>query len=234
MSFRLKAASLVAVVISAVATLAATDPSLASGTADTAGTLSIATRALSSADDLPALQDEAHRSGGPVSIVHNPDGSVTVTPRIVGESDSDDDSADSTPTSSLAALVDAQVVPAELDDQMQCLAGAVYYEAKGETLPGQLAVARVVINRSQSPDFPHSFCGVVTQAGQFSFVRHGQIPAVNTASPAWRRAVAISMIALDNLWTNKAKGALYFHARRVAPGWNRTKLVAIDNHVFYR
>src|SRR3546814_16138479 len=78
----------------------------------------------------------------PVSIVHNADGTVTVTPRTPSTS------------ASLDELVQAQVVPAELDPELKCLAGAVYFESKGETLAGQLAVARVVINRSQSGDFP--------------------------------------------------------------------------------
>src|SRR3546814_15334476 len=84
----------------------------------------------------------------PVSIVHNADGTVTVTPRTPSTS------------ASLDELVQAQVVPAELDPELKCLAGAVYFESKGETLAGQLAVARVVINRSQSGDFPDSICEI--------------------------------------------------------------------------
>src|SRR3546814_3191432 len=77
-------------------------------------------------------------------------------------------------------LVQAQVVPAELDPELKCLAGAVYFESKGETLAGQLAVARVVINRSQSGDFPDSICGVVYQPSQFSFIRDGRMPSIKT------------------------------------------------------
>ncbi|MBK5264250.1 MAG: cell wall hydrolase [Alphaproteobacteria bacterium] len=228
MSFRLKAASLAAIFISAVASLVATDPSLASGAADSAGTVAMTSRALSSIDAVPAVQDAAPQS--PVSIVHNADGSVTVMPRILNDADTNTDSD----ASSLAELVKQQDVSDVLDPEMQCLAGAVYFESKGETLTGQLAVARVVINRSESPRFPDSFCGVIYQRSQFSFVRGGRMPAINTASNAWHTAVAIAKIALNNSWANEVKGALYFHARRVSPGWGRTKLVAIDNHVFYR
>ncbi|MCF8707245.1 cell wall hydrolase [Rhizorhapis sp. SPR117] len=226
MSLRLKAASLAAIIISAVASLVATDPSLASGAADSAGTVAMASRTLSSTDAVSAMQDTAPQS--PVSIVHNADGSVTVTPRILDDTDMDSDA------SSLAELVKQQDVSGTLDSEMQCLASAVYFESKGEPLAGQLAVARVVINRSESSRFPDSLCGVIYQRSQFSFVRGGRMPAINTSSKAWHRAVAIAKIALDNSWTNEAKGALYFHARRVSPGWRRTKLVAIDNHIFYR
>src|SRR3546814_19751867 len=64
------------------------------------------------------------------------------------------------------------------DLELKCLAGAVYFESKGETLAGQLAVARVVINRSQSGDFLDSICGVVYQPSQFSFIRDGRMPSI--------------------------------------------------------
>src|SRR3546814_8524088 len=125
MSFRLKAASLVAVVISAVATFVATDPSFASDTADSAETIAIFSRALTATD--AASASSAATDQTPVSIVHNAYGTVTVTPR--------------TPSTSarLDQLVQAQVVPAELDPELKCLAGAVHSESKGETLAGQLA-----------------------------------------------------------------------------------------------
>src|SRR3546814_2023978 len=119
-------------------------------------------------------------------------------------------------------------------DLLKCLAGAVYFESKGETLAGQLAVARVVINRSQSGDFPDSICGVVYQPSQFSFIRDGRMPSIKTGSRAWHRAIAIAQIALNDSWDSSAEGALYFHARRVSPGWKHTKLASIDNHIFYR
>ena len=99
--------------------------------------------------------------------------------------------------SSLAEMVSNHGASDGLDEQSKCLAGAVYYESKGESLSGQLAVARVIINRALSGRFANSLCGVVHQPGQFSFVRGGSIPAINTASRDWREAVAISNIALD-------------------------------------
>ena len=67
-----------------------------------------------------------------------------------------------------------------------------------------------------------------------SFLRGGRIPEPKLNSRDWREAVAIAQIALANAWDSEAEGALYFHARRVSPGWNRTRLAAIDNHIFYR
>lgn len=134
----------------------------------------------------------------------------------------------------LAALVSSRSSDADLDDEARCLAGAVYFESKGESLSGQLAVARVVINRARSGRFASSLCGVVYQPGQFSFVRGRSIPAINTTSRDWHKAVAITQIALDNSWSNPAEGALFFHARRVSPGWRLTRVAAIDNHIFYR
>lgn len=134
---------------------------------------------------------------------------------------------------SLAELVAATPMPAKIDPELRCLAGAVYFESRGESLPGQLAVAHVVINRAQSGRFPKSLCGVVLQKSQFSFVRGGRMPAVrNTA--LWNNAVAIAQIARDGSWKNHAPGALFFHARYVSPGWRKTRIAQIDNHIFYR
>jgi spore germination cell wall hydrolase CwlJ-like protein len=135
---------------------------------------------------------------------------------------------------SLAALVDAQPQGASLSEELRCLAGAIYFEAKSESLPGQLAVARVIVNRSKSGRFPASYCGVVYQPSQFSFVRGRSMPAIKTGSQDWQDAVAIAQIAHANSWKSPAEGALFFHAARVSPGWRLTRMARVDNHVFYR
>lgn len=135
---------------------------------------------------------------------------------------------------SLAALVDSMNVEAQLDEETRCLATAIFYEARSESLEGQLAVARVVINRSKSSRFTGSLCGVVRQPGQFGFVRRGVIPEPDMSRPAWKTSVAVAHVALENAWASKAEGALYFHARRVSPGWSRQRIAMIDNHIFYR
>lgn len=145
------------------------------------------------------------------------------TPAIVTQDDDFD---------TLAQAVAAQT--GELDDrELRCLASGVYYESKGEPLAGQLAVAQTIINRTKSGRFPKSICGVLTQAGQFSFVRGGSVPSAEGRA-GWATAVAVAKVAARDLWDGAADEALYFHARRVAPGWRATKIAAIGNHVFYR
>lgn len=136
-----------------------------------------------------------------------------------------------------ASLADAladQDMPNQLDGDLRCLAEAVYFEAKGEPLSGQLAVAKVILNRTESGRFPKSVCSVVKQAGQFSFVRGGVMPSVSTENNAFRTAVAIAQVAMNDAWDSAAGDALYFHARRVSPGWRMTRVAAIGNHIFYR
>lgn len=120
------------------------------------------------------------------------------------------------------------------DPQLRCLATTVYFEAKSESLTGQLAVAKVVLNRAKSGRFASTPCGVMNQRNQFSFVRDGRTPAIPTASRDWREAVAIAKIAITNAWDNPVPGALFFHAAHVSPGWKLTRLARVDNHIFYR
>jgi N-acetylmuramoyl-L-alanine amidase len=135
---------------------------------------------------------------------------------------------------SLASLVTAQPQPSELPRELNCLAGAVYFEAKSESLSGQLAVGRVVVARSKSGRFPNSYCGVVFQPSQFSFVRGGGMPGIARSSRQWRNAVAIAQIAHAGSWRSPVEGALYFHAARVSPGWRLARVGRLENHVFYR
>ena len=137
---------------------------------------------------------------------------------------------------SLQELVGDMPVEAELSPDMQCLAQAVYFEARGEPLAGQLAVAKVVINRAGSGIYPSDYCSVVTQRKQFSFVRNGRIPHADESSVEWLHAKAVAQIAHQDLWDSAADDALYFHASYVRPGWARqkTQLARIDTHIFYR
>ena len=136
--------------------------------------------------------------------------------------------------SSLAAHVRAQPQVGVLDKELRCLAGAIYFESRGESLDGQLAVGRVVVERANSGRFPRSYCGVVYQPSQFSFVRGRTMPSIPEGSAAWQRAVAIARIAHEDSWDSQADGALFFHATRVSPGWRKQRLARIDNHIFYR
>jgi spore germination cell wall hydrolase CwlJ-like protein len=136
----------------------------------------------------------------------------------------------------LSALVSANSVGAALDEQGKCLATAVYFESMGEPLEGQLAVAEVVINRAKSGRYPASWCGVIKQKAQFSFVRNGRFPRVDTNGAAWRKAEAIARIAALRLTSTLSNDVLWYHADYVAPSWRRNlqRAEKIGAHVFYR
>lgn len=151
--------------------------------------------------------------------------------------ETDNEYAESVQTAdSLHDLVGAMPPAGEMTSDVECLAQAVYFEARGEPLDGQLAVARVIINRAESGMFPTNYCDVVTQRGQFSFVRNGRIPNPNEASAAWTLAKAVARIADEELWDSEAEDALFFHAKRVRPAWAARKIAraTIDSHIFYR
>jgi N-acetylmuramoyl-L-alanine amidase len=136
----------------------------------------------------------------------------------------------------LYALVDKFATTAELDEQTNCLATAVYFEARGESLEGQLAVAHVVMNRAASGRYPPDWCSVVKQPAQFSFVRHGEFPQADTNSDAWRKAQAIAQLAAANVVPSVSNDVLWYHATYVAPSWgHRLNMVEkIGAHIFYR
>lgn len=175
-----------------------------------------------------SLITESTGSGAPVAFTANP---------VVQPVDADDDAAQADEGgsfNSLAELVAATDVSEPLSDEMHCLAGAIYFETRGEPLEGQLAVGRVIVNRANSPRFPSSYCGVVFQRSQFSFVRGGRMPAIKTGSLAWQRAKAIAKISVDGSWESPAKGALFFHANYVSPNWRLQRVAQVENHIFYR
>ena len=223
MSFRLRAAIIVAFTLSAAAAVTASDMSIAGESIHSVASLSSGD-ALTTAP--AAAQKPAITFAAPREIVQPLASASKADLTYSTESDMQ--------ASSLAALVDAHGDAEAVDGDMKCLAGAVYFESKGESLEGQLAVARVIINRAKSGRFADSLCGVVYQPSQFSFVRGHGMPPIRIESNAWREAVAIAQIAMDDSWNSRAEGALFFHARRVSPGWGKAKLAMIDNHIFYR
>jgi spore germination cell wall hydrolase CwlJ-like protein len=118
--------------------------------------------------------------------------------------------------------------------ELECLATGVYFESKSEPLAGQLAVAQVIANRAESKRYPSTYCGVILQRGQFSFVHGHRLPAVSHSSKQWQTAVAIAKIVDQDLKDSAVGDALFFHARRVSPNWHRTRVASIGNHIFYR
>jgi hypothetical protein len=138
----------------------------------------------------------------------------------------------------LYALVDRFSTGAPLTDEANCIAVAVYHEARGESLEGQMAVAKVIMNRAASGKYPSSWCGVVKQPWQFSFVnaRTGYMPSVDQASDAWRKALGVTRLAVANAVSSVPGDCLWYHADYVAPSWGRrlTRVEKIGAHIFYR
>jgi N-acetylmuramoyl-L-alanine amidase len=185
-------------------------------------------RVIDAQDASPVISD-SKSVAMPVDITAQPLHDAAIDPATASE----DDIAMS-PAASLAELVDATPIPASLSHDIECMAGAVYFEAKGEGLAGQLAVGRVIVARTESGRFPASYCGVVLQHSQFSFVHRCNLPAIDRSSRTWQKAVRIALIAHRGAWKSPAEGALFFHAKRVGPVAGKTRVAQIDNHVFYR
>jgi spore germination cell wall hydrolase CwlJ-like protein len=119
--------------------------------------------------------------------------------------------------------------------ELECLATGIYFESKSEPLLGQLAVGKVIVNRAKSGGrFPSSYCGVLFQRGQFSFIRGRSLPSAPRAGRQWQTAVAIARIVDSGLKASAAESALFFHARYVSPGWRLKRIAMIGNHIFYR
>jgi N-acetylmuramoyl-L-alanine amidase len=139
------------------------------------------------------------------------------------------------PSGDLTSLV-AQLRSSEPGSrELECLAVGIYFESKSEPLAGQLAVGEVIANRANSNGrFPSSYCGVLFQRSQFSFIRGRALPSVPRSSRQWQTAVAIAKIVDQDLKDSAAPKALFFHARRVSPGWKLKRVASIGNHVFYR
>ena len=130
----------------------------------------------------------------------------------------------------------------EREKQEKCLANAVYFEARGEPLRGQIAVAQVVMNRVFSPFYPKTVCGVVYQnahrhlACQFTFACDG-VPDVVTEPDAFARAKRIAADMLDGkLWMPEVAKSTHYHAYWVHPDWvnEMKKIYRLGVHTFYR
>ncbi len=136
------------------------------------------------------------------------------------------------------SFLQAQAAP-QGDAEWQCLKTALYFEARGETLKGQFAVAEVILNRVDSPDYPKTVCAVVHQGGrrgcQFSFVCDGNKDVMREKGAA-DRAGRIARIMLDGAPRALTQGATHFHTRAVRPGWAHRfpRTAAIGAHLFYR
>lgn len=126
--------------------------------------------------------------------------------------------------------------------QAECLSRAIYFEARSESELGQLAVAKVILNRVKSKNYPNTICGVVYQGSdrrnscQFSFACDGQADKPRYGAP-WRQAKHVAKRALNN--SNQLRvisTATHYHADYVKPKWAGAmdRLIKIGSHIFYR
>jgi spore germination cell wall hydrolase CwlJ-like protein len=138
-------------------------------------------------------------------------------------------------------LLEFAQVPDRDDKQQYCLAQAVYFEARGEPAEGQVAVARVIMNRVEDTRYPSTICGVVFQRHsvkdlcQFEFAcdAHSDRPYEKAA---WKMANRIAYMVRENWLPDPVGDAQYFHAAALAkPGWARrmVQIAHVGNHIFY-
>ncbi len=147
------------------------------------------------------------------------------------------------PAGQVEATYDAAWISAlpqvEKTAELDCLARAVYFEARGESIKGQAAVAEVVMNRADSPRFPNSVCGVVNQGGdggcQFSFTCDGHKDKIADRR-SWYVAEKIASAYIAGAPRGLTDGATYFHTPSVRPSWSHrfTMTARIGSHFFYR
>lgn len=124
---------------------------------------------------------------------------------------------------------------------LTCLALAVYFEARGEPIKGQLAVAQVIVNRAETVGFPDNVCAVIAEGAQrknkcqFSFMCDGR-PEEIVDRYAYRTALVVATVALSPGYHDPSHGATFFHAVGVRPSWahKMEKTTVIGEHVFYR
>ena len=125
--------------------------------------------------------------------------------------------------------------------EWKCLTDALYFEARGESIMGQFAVAEVIVNRASSSRFPDTVCGVVNQGAnksryrcQFTYMCDGLLESIKD-KPSYARAGKIARMTLWDVKINLTNGALYYHAKSVNPSWAK-KLAStgiIGGHKFY-
>ncbi len=138
------------------------------------------------------------------------------------------------------AWLSAQPIPKQ-DAQWNCLTEALYFEARGETVQGQFAVAEVILNRVDHPRFPNTICGVINQgtgkkyACQFTYTCDGREEVINERA-IHDRLGRIARAMMDGAPRDLTHGATHYHTTAVAPRWASKfqKTASIGVHRFYR
>ena len=127
------------------------------------------------------------------------------------------------------------------DAQWRCLAEALYFEARGESVKGQFAVAEVILNRVDSVEFPDSICGVIKQgtgrkyACQFTYTCDGH-PETISESRAFEQVGKVAKLMVSGAPRQLTNGATHYHTRAVNPRWARVfpRTTTIGVHHFYK
>ncbi len=125
--------------------------------------------------------------------------------------------------------------------ELKCLAEALYFEARGETVKGQFAVAEVIMNRVKSARFPSTACDVINQGTgrkyrcQFSYTCDGLAETISEPV-AYERVAKVARAVLDGKVPDLTRGATHYHTTAVRPNWSKVyvKTAAIGDHIFYR
>ena len=204
------------------------------------GAISFAPARAETADDTLAAAHLASLPQIPVPDLLDADGEPRLSdPTSVDVAQPQADEPEAEPAKPTAADLASLVAEYRGSDpgsrELECLAIGVYFESKSEPLSGQLAVGHVIANRAESGGrFPSTYCGVLYQRGQFSFVRGRSVPHVPRASKQWQTAVAIAKIVDRELKPSQVGDAMFFHARYVSPKWRLKRVASIGNHIFYR
>ena len=121
-----------------------------------------------------------------------------------------------------------------IDLAVMCLAMNVFFEARNQSIAGQVAVAQVTLNRVEDPRYPDTVCGVVNQQDQFSWYWDGKSD-VPQNEQAWETAQIIAQAVMAGSGHKELEGVTHYHAVYVKPYWSKSmQLVAqIDDHIFY-
>ncbi|MDK3017951.1 cell wall hydrolase [Pseudodonghicola flavimaris] len=138
------------------------------------------------------------------------------------------------------AWLDAQP-EAEGGDNWRCLSEALYFEARGETVKGQFAVAEVIMNRVRSARYPDTLCGVIRQGTgkryqcQFTYTCDGRAEVIREPQ-AFERVSKVARAIMDGFAGNLTDGATHYHTLAVKPRWANvyTRTAKIGDHLFYR
>ena len=127
-------------------------------------------------------------------------------------------------------IQDKQNMVQYITEHVECMAKAIYFEARGEGQRGMVAVGHVVLNRVNSPKYPSDICDVVYQRHQFSWTKN---PPKVTNPTLMTKAKSIAMSILRGDTKDPTKGSMYFHSSAIDPGWNKKPKAVIGNHIFY-